>query len=213
MDSRLLQLSDSAFPSGAFAHSFGFEALRQLGHLRGEESLKARLSELIWHTARGALPFLNDAHAADAAAVDKLAHAFLANHVANRASRAQGQSFLLAAEATFESKAVMLLREQLPYAHVAVAMGAALKAAALPLSDARQLFLFGAVRGALSATVRLGVVGGLRAQKLLFNLHHTMTRALAETASMCADEATGCAPLLEVSQGAQDRLYSRLFQS
>lgn len=210
MDSRLLQLSDSAFPSGAFAHSFGFEALRQLGQLRGEEALELRLSELIWHTAYGALPFLNDAFTGDAVAVDRLADAFLSNHVANRASRAQGQSFLLAAEATFGPSP---LRSVLPCSHVAVAMGAALKLALVELADARQLFLFGAVRGALSATVRLGVVGPLRAQGLMFGLHALMDRALLKTASLVADDASGCAPLLDVSQGAQDRLYSRLFQS
>src|SRR3954447_15709198 len=101
MDSRLLQLSDSAFPAGAFAHSGGFEALRQLGALRGEEALVLRLRELVWNTALGALPFVNDAFGGDENAADQACDAFLSNHVANRASRAQGQAFLVAAEAMF----------------------------------------------------------------------------------------------------------------
>ena len=43
MDSRLLQLADSAFPAGSLAHSAGFEALRQLGLLKGEDALVLRL--------------------------------------------------------------------------------------------------------------------------------------------------------------------------
>ena len=37
--------------------------------------------------------------------------------------------------------------------------------------------------------------------------------AHSETASMSAADASSCAPLLDASQAAQDRLYSRLFQS
>jgi urease accessory protein len=66
MDSRLLQLADSAFPAGSFAHSAGFEALRQLGLLKGEDALVLRLRELVWSTASSSLPFLNDAFLNDA---------------------------------------------------------------------------------------------------------------------------------------------------
>lgn len=213
MDSRLLQLADSAFPTGAFAHSFGMEALWQLGQLRGEAELALRLRELAWHTAPGALPFLNDAHGGDAIRVDAAAHAFLTNHVANRASSAQGRAFLLAAEATFAEPRVSALREGLPHAHVAVAMGASLGFAGFALDDARQLFLFGAVRGATSAAVRLGIVGPLRAQRLLFELHPVLDQALRETRGLPSADARNAAPMLEAAQAAHDRLYSRLFQS
>lgn len=208
MDSRLLQLADSAFPAGTFAHSFGIEAMRQLGLVRTEEALTLRLRELVWHTALGALPFLHDAHAGDAAQADRACDVFLSNHVANRASRAQGRAFLLAAEATFGTAAPTL-----PFAHVAVATGASFADAAIPLDDARQLFLFGAVRAALSASVRLGIVGPLAAQRLLYALHPLLDEALAETKGLTAADACVPGPLLDTAQGVHDRLYSRLFQS
>ncbi len=212
IDSRLLQLADSAFPAGSFAHSHGFEALTQLGLLR-PETLKARLGELAWNTATAALPFLNDAHggatSGDWALADEACHVFLSSDVANRASRSQGRAFLLAVEALTAAPKLAPAR----WAHVAPAMGAALARLGVGRDDARQLFLFGAVRAALSAAVRLGVVGPLAAQAVLFGLHGTLGEVLAATASWRSDDAALVSPVVELAQAAQDRLYSRLFQS
>jgi urease accessory protein len=218
LDPLLLQLADSGFPAGSFAHSAGLEALRALGHLRGEAALALRLRELIGHVAHGALPFVNDAHArADAPAglarLDRAADAFLSGHVANRASRAQGQAFLLAAEATFGAAPIAALRATLPCGHAPIAAGAALARAGITADDARALYLFGAVRAATSAAVRLGVVGPLRAQHLMFALREEVTAAIAAARSRLADDACGVAPMLDLAQGAHDRLYARLFQS
>ena len=80
-------------------------------------------------------------------------------------------------------------------------------------SDARRLFLFHAVRGMLSAAVRLGVVGPLEAQELLARLAPEAEAALEATAALAPEDAAGSTPLLDLLQGHQDRLYSRLFQS
>jgi urease accessory protein len=210
----LLQLADSAFPTGAFAHSQGMEAAWQRGLLASDEDLELRLRELVVTTAHAALPFVGEAHgAADPAAVDAEQDAFLSGQVANRASRAQGRAFLLAAAATLDDPAVTALREMLPCGHLTVAMGASLARAGLDRDHARQLHLFGAVRAALSAAVRLGVTGPLAAQHLLRRLHPAMDAALEETRDLTSAEACSASPLIELVQSTQDRLYSRLFQS
>ncbi|MBL9018296.1 MAG: hypothetical protein JNL83_29180 [Myxococcales bacterium] len=202
----ILQLADSAFPSGAFAHSLGLEALRAIGYLRGEAALVLRLEELAWQTAYGVLPFLGDARG-DAAASDRACDRFLSSTVANRASRAQGQAFQLAAQAMLD------VRVALPFGHLPVALGAVLATTDVTRDEARRLAMFGALRSATSAAVRLSVIGPLRAQRVLHQLGEVAERALAETAELRAADARSVAPLVDLAQAAHDRLYTRLFQS
>ena len=207
MQQLLYQLADSAFPAGSFAHSLGLEALRGLGLLAGERELALRLSELTWHSAYAMLPFLDDAHAGDPERADRALDRFLSSHVANRASRAQGRAFAIAAEAMLDA------RVDLPYGHHAATLGVVLARAGVSLDDARQLAMFGVLRSAVSAAVRLGVVGPLRAQRMLLDVAPIAERALAGTRALRAEDARSLSPLVDLAQAAHDRLYARLFQS
>jgi urease accessory protein len=92
-------------------------------------------------------------------------------------------------------------------------VGSALAVLGLDVEQARTVFLFASVRAVLSAAVRLGLTGPLRAQRLLYELGPTFDDALETTRALDVDDAFATSPILDVAQGMHDRLYSRLFQS
>src|SRR5688500_8997828 len=101
----LWQLVDSAFPTGGFAHSGGVEAAWQHGMIRDGDDLLELAQAALQQAACGVVPVLLATlrQPADFAEYDSFYDASLTNHVANRASRAQGRALLATASATFES--------------------------------------------------------------------------------------------------------------
>ena len=215
----LLQLADSAFPTGGFAHSGGLEAAWQHGAVRNRADLIQFLEGAIGQCARGALPFAAAAFDGELsfAELDETCDAFTTNHVANRASRAQGRAFLGIAATAFQNGSVHALREQVRNEHLpghfAVVFGRSLRDLQFGRMETLRLFLFTQLRGWVSSAVRLNIVGPMEGQALQWRLAPCAEQQLLANADLPLERAAQTAPLLEIFQGTQDRLYSRLFQS
>jgi urease accessory protein len=207
---RLLQLADSAFPTGGFAHSCGLEAAHQAGEVT---DLRRFARDAIWQAGLGALPLLRAAFLDPSAlpALDARAEAFLANHVANRASRTQGRAFSATCAAIFPGR-VSLATAGLRM-HLAPLWGAVFCALELRLEDAQRLYLWTTARGVLSAAVRLGLAGTLEAQGLMAGLDPALDEALESCCTLGLESLAQPAPLADLLSATHDRLYSRLFQS
>src|SRR4051794_39896508 len=82
----LLQLSDSALPTGGFVHSAGLESAFQQGEVRSAADLRRFIRDALWLTGHSSLPLASAAHADPDAlpALDARAAAFLSSEVANR---------------------------------------------------------------------------------------------------------------------------------
>ena len=213
----LWQLADSAFPSGGFAHSGGVEAAFQFGEIRRRDTVIAFLEAALNQAGNGALPFVNAAFNQVEAfsMIDSYCDAFTSNHVANRASRLQGRAFLNSVDRAFGSEPLQQLRGELNDlpSHFAPVFGAVARLLQIEKLAALRLFLFIQLRGWISSAVRLGIIGPLEGQGIQRQLSPLAERTVESCHDLGLDDVAQTAPLIDLFQGSQDRLYSRLFQS
>jgi len=200
----LAQLTDSALPTGAFAHSQGLEAAAQLGLLKAddERSLARFLGQLRASHYSLAAPFFDAAYAGeDAGALDAQLDALLVGSPpAARASLSQASGLRRVAGA--------LGAPEPEGTHGAVALGALARDLGLPLACARDAYAFSVVRDACSAAVRLGICRPTRAVAVQ---RHVLSRPRPRVPALA--DAAAAAPGVEAAHCAHDLLEMRLFRS
>jgi len=227
------QLADSAFPTGGFAQSSGLESAWQHGTIQTRDDLVAFLEAALRHAGRGSVPYLRAGFSCVPSGefppedesfwlqrlvmVDRRCDAFISNHVANRASRLQGQAFLTAAERAFGGQRLQRIRAAFrnedSRAHFAPVFGAVAATFPILCDHAAELFLFIQLRGWIASAVRLAIVGPLEAQGIQHRVSSYAQGVAKDCASLGLEDAAQTAPIIELLQANQDRLYSRLFQS
>lgn len=215
------QLLDSAFPAGGFSHSGGLEAAWRQGLLVAEAGggISGFLSISLQQAARSWVPLALAVHEdiKQHITVDRACQAFLSNHVARQASRQQGLSFLRAGLEAFGGDELVamdeLVRAGQAFGHYAPVFGGVCLALGLPRRRSAELVLFLELRTQLSAAVRLGITGPMAAQRLQAGLADTIAECVEVGLATGLDQLQQVAPMLELAQMNQDRLYTRLFQS
>jgi urease accessory protein len=217
---RMLQIADSAFPVGGFAHSAGLEAMVQQGWPSTIDELDTYAAAHLWNVGHCSLPFVAAAYdaPADLAAIDSRLDALLSNHVANRASRTQGRAFVATCARVFEEADIRRLAESVHAttafrSHFAPLFGAGMALLGLERRQALALHLHSALRGLLSAAVRLAVVGPHEAARIQDRRAPILETVLAECAELSLEQASTVVPVLDVVWATHDALYMRLFQS
>ncbi|MDX8152180.1 urease accessory UreF family protein [Patulibacter brassicae] len=229
---RLLHLADTAFPTGAFAHSLGLEGAHAAGALRDEEDLHRALRRQLDGLATSDLVTCRAAHArarragderaadaaiADLAALDRELDATRPTRETREAARATGERFLLAATVVVDDPLLHALRDAvarraLP-GTLPVAWGVAGAAIGADAEATGQALAFSSLAALAAAGQRLIPLGGVATQAVLGRAADAIPAALERAAAIDPLEPCSFVPELDVRSAQHERQRVRLFIS
>ncbi len=218
----LLQVSDTAFPTGAFAHSMGLEAFYDAGELRNAGDLH-RLMELSLESLATAdcvaLRAAYETSSVEALTrIDRLLAATKLTRELRVASAATGRRFLASVEALgVESRTLAgfgrTAREGATPGNLAVGFGVAAPVLGVGLSDALHAYLYTGTAALVAAGQKLIPLGGSAAQRVLHGLHGALLAAADKSEELQVEEMYAFAPMIDIRSMLHERQRVRLYVS
>jgi urease accessory protein len=215
----LQQLTDSALPTGAFAHSFGFESYVASGVIADEASfgvwLSAFISQQLTYSDGLAVRFLYEGW--DVAELDALLSASLLPRQVREASVKMGLRLLEIGGEVFPSPALELYRDLvsggLAAGHQPLAFAVVARSLGVPLQEALAAYLFATVTSLTQNAVRAIPLGQNAGQRLLRKAADDVAAAVDRIAHLTPDDFGAITPGLEISQMRHERQRARMFMS
>jgi urease accessory protein len=214
---RLLQLFDSQFPVGAFAHSGGLETYAHAGlDARGLRDLLSNEIELGWSRgdlAAARLAWRDAADARAAALLDQLARRVEAYKVirsVRETSLRLGSRTLALARRLYPEHLASL---DISRPHHALVVGAIGRRLDLPARAVLLAFGQSTLTAALAAATRCMSLSPAQAQELLVALQPQLADAVERILEDFDDGLFTCTPALDIRSHEQAFLHTRLFQS
>lgn len=222
-DFRLLQITDSAFPLGSFAFSYGLESTAKLGLLKNIADFKKYLLNVLSQISCSEMPFVNSCYKCDAREEETLVEifhridAFITIPCIRKGSITQGRSLLQAAKAVYPEhnfqEIIQLLQRLSLSPHYAPVFGIVAQTIGLTRMQTLSAYAYIALRDQVSAAVRLGLLGPNEAQGILRDtLGHVHTN-ISRVMELEYHQAFKVAVALEIAQAHHPKLYSHLFQN
>lgn len=218
--SPLLQCNDSAYPVGAFAHSFGLEGMIQSGSVHDCKSLSAFLLGPVKHgLSHVDLPLLVRAYSAagenDAerlAELDYLSAACRApSELCNAATRVGRQRLEMLQSVwsqQFDMPDLDLPRQQAP-----VVAGIEAYVIGAPEGQAMAAYAHGAFAAILSAAIKLLRIGQTTVQQLLMECCLSLESLIQTAIELPLEEVGSFAPLMDTFSMRHERCAARMFLS
>ena len=216
----LLQLCDSLFPVGAFAHSDGLETAVSGGRVSDLAGLRAWVDALLAETiAECEAPAVGAAHAAALrrdvvalAALDEELHAMRPSAAGRAASRTMGTRLLRTWQHIRPTGAVAAIQGALQQATYPVAFGIVCAASEIPVRATLESFMYTRLAATVSSAMRLMPLGQHDAHTLLAEM---LQQVPSRAAAVAADPAPPrCfVPLADIAAMGHQYLHSRLFRS
>ncbi len=218
---RLLQLSDTAFPTGSFAHSMGLEAFVGAGRLRSVEDLERLAGIYLNSLSTSDCVALRAAYAArldEVIEIDRLLSATKLTRELRSASTATGGRFLASVAAlgvegpVLEDYTRAVRGDEAP-GNMAVGYGVAAPALRLGVEEALLSYLYAAASSLVAAGQKLIPLGGSAAQRVLYRLDGEITRAVERSEKVALEDMYAFAPEVDARSMLHERQRVRLYIS
>jgi urease accessory protein len=215
----LQQLTDSALPTGAFAHSLGFETYIERGIVHDEESfgiwLGAFISQQLTYSDGLAVRFLYEG--APLAGLDDLLSAQLLPRQLREASIKMGARLLEIGHEVFPSAELEEYRSLVAAGraagHQPLAFAVVARSLGVPLPEALAGYLFATVTSLAQNAVRAIPLGQNAGQRLLRKAADDVAAAVGKIGHLTPDDFGAVSPGLEISQMRHERQRARMFMS
>jgi urease accessory protein len=218
----LLQTADALFPTGAYAHSLGFEESVRLGMVRDEASLAEFLRQQIVPALRQLeLPYLRFAF--DASCLEEwraLDHEIGAWKLAREARAASAQ---LGGRRLKALRAVSSARELTEFdnaiqsgraaGHHLIVCGLQARVESIPLHAALTTYFYQSLAAICAAAMKLIRIGQDGCQRVLRGACIDAQNAIEASISVAREDAGCFNPLLEIAAMRHERADERLFIS
>ena len=218
----LLQTADALFPTGAYAHSLGFEESVRLGLVRDEGSLLEFLQrQIVPAQTRQELPYLRFAFDAETldelCAVDGEISAWKLAREAREASAQLGGRRLKALRNISDSPVLAEFDEAIQkgraLGHHLVVCGLQARVESMPLAAALMTYFYQSFAAICAAAMKLIRIGQDGCQRVL-RAASAQTQDVVATSLAVARKDAGCFnPLLEIASMRHERAEERLFIS
>ncbi len=218
----LLQTSDALFPTGAYAHSLGFEESVRLGVVRDEESLGRFLREQICPAQEHhELPYLRFAFLAEnlseQCALDAEINAWKLARESREASAQLGGRRLKAlrtiADSTVFAEFDDAIRAGRAAGHHLVVCGLQARVEGIPLEAALTTYFYQSLAAICAAAMKLIRIGQDGCQRVLRAACADAESVLAGSFTNARADAGWFNPLLEIAAMRHERADERLFIS
>jgi urease accessory protein len=215
----LQQLTDSALPTGAFAHSLGFETYIERGLVHNEETfgvwLSAFIGQQLTYSDGLAIRFLYEG--APVEELDSLLTAQLLPRQLREASIKMGTRLLEIGSEVFPSPELVAYRELVTAGraagHQPLAFAVVARSLGVPLPEALAAYLFAAVTSLTQNAVRAIPLGQNAGQRLLRKASDGVAGAVGHVSHLSPDDFGAVSPGLEISQMRHERQRARMFMS
>lgn len=213
MNLRLLQLADSAFPTGAYAFSDGLETLTQRGEIRTAHDLTLFLRGQLrcgWGTQDApACALAWKADATDLPELDALLDDLKLVEGPRQASLRVGANLRRASLRLWPEELAGLPVTR----HQATTFGAVSRLLGAPLEDTLTAYVSAWLLGRVTSATRLMKLGGLDAQGCAARCETEARWCVDFSLKALPDDLGGFTPLLDIAAAEQAGLTERLFQT